>query len=152
MKRNARGAYGCIVRSISDQLLRRQNFPKDLAKADAKAVTLTPTCNRELVTVLQPFAFLPVGQFQRIRAAPSEFKHAPARFLGLAADRSAREQIARLKVAAANGMVGELLRNAPIKILEICPSNRVRRFQLSRLQFRFELNIEGKIIFRAKIR
>src|SRR6202035_1666049 len=46
----------------------------------------------------------------------------------------------------------ELLGSAPVKVLKIRSRDWVRRFQLGRLQCCFELDVEGKIIFRAKIR
>ncbi len=45
----------------------------------------------------------------------------------------------------------QLLRNAPVKILEIGARDDVRRLHLRGLQMRFELNVEGEIVFRTQI-
>src|SRR5689334_14089873 len=49
-------------------------------------------------------------------------------------------------------MMGQLLRSAPVKILEVGSSNPLGRFHLRSLKFRFELDVESEIVFRAKIR
>ncbi len=152
MKRKARGAYACIVRTTSYSSLRWQNFSADFTEANAVAIALTPARESNSVPVFEPFARLAVRQFQWIRTAPCQLEQAAARFFGLAADRSTREQIARLEIASANGVMRELLRNTPVKVLKIRSRNRVRRFHLRRLQFRLELDVEGEIILRAKIR
>src|SRR5207244_11266180 len=67
-----------------------------------------------------PFPTLPYTTLFRswVRAAPGQLEHASARLFFFATNRSTREQIARLKIASADGVMRELLRNTPIKILE----------------------------------
>src|SRR5438552_13098572 len=49
-------------------------------------------------------------------------------------------------------MMRKLLGNAPIKSLKICTRDHVWRIRRRRLELRFELNVEGGILFRAQIR
>src|SRR6266568_3158604 len=130
----------------------RNDPAADFAKTYTVIVALAPARDRELVAILEPLACLTIWQFQWIRTAPGQLQHAAARFFGFAANRSAREQIARLKVASADSVMRELLGNAPIKILEVCARDRVRRFHFRRLQFRLQLNVENEIAFCAQVR
>src|SRR5436309_11433244 len=96
------------------------------AEADAVAVALTPAGNRKSVAILEPFARFAARELERICAAPCQLEHATSRILSPPADCAAGEQIARLKIATINRVMGELLHNAPVKVLEICPCDGLR--------------------------
>ena len=100
----------------------------DFAEADPVAVALRPTRDGETIAVFEPFPGFAVREGKRIRAAPGQLEHAAPRFFCRAADGAAREQIARLKIASANSVMGQLLDSAPIQILKIRPRNDVRVF------------------------
>src|SRR5437763_11024566 len=48
--------------------------------------------------------------------------------------------------------MSELLRHAPVKMLEVCARDEVRRVHGRSLQSRFQTNVECEIILRAQIR
>ena len=98
---------------------RADDAPAHFAEANSVTISLAPARDRKGVAIFQPLSGFTVRQLQRILPAPGQFQHATARFLGRPADRSAGQQIARLKVATVDGVVRELLRDAPVKILEI---------------------------------
>src|SRR5439155_17897262 len=54
----------------------RQNFPGDFTETDAIAIAVAPACDRESVSVFEPFAGLISWQFQWVRAAPGQLEHA----------------------------------------------------------------------------
>src|ERR1043166_3265661 len=95
--------------------------------------------------MFEPLSRFTIRQRQRIRAPPGQFEHAAARFLRQSANGSARQQIAGLKVASIDGVMGELLRDAPVKILEIRARDRVGRGHGGGLQTRFQLDVVGEI-------
>ena len=81
----------------------------DFTEANAVTLTLAPTGDGERVAVLEPISALASRQAERIGAAPVQFHHAAARVFGRAADRPVGQQIARLKIAPADGVMRELL-------------------------------------------
>src|SRR5687767_9718771 len=81
-------------------LLRRQDAAGYFTESDSITVALGPAGDCQAIAILEPFPGLAVRQGQRVRAAPGQFQHAATRFLRRTADRSARQQVARLKVAA----------------------------------------------------
>src|ERR1043166_5001099 len=100
---------------------RANNASVHFTEADPVAVALAPASNRKSVAILEPFAGFAARKFERIRAAPRQLEHATARVFSRSTDGAAGQQIARLKIATVDRVVGELLRNAPVKVLEICP-------------------------------
>src|SRR5215212_11742935 len=85
------------------------NRPADLAKADAIAVTLTPSPDDQTVAVFEPLAGLTVSEVQRVCPAPGQFQHAAARFVRCSANRAAGKEIAGLQIASADRVMSELL-------------------------------------------
>ncbi len=99
---------------------RSDNTPAYFAKADAITVALAMPRNGQGITIFQPFTGLAARKLQRICAAPRQLQHAATRLLSRSTDRAACQQISRLKIAPVDRVMGKLLRNAPVKILEIC--------------------------------
>src|ERR1035438_2844224 len=96
---NARSRSKAIVGPAAKPTLRRscRNYaPTHLAEPDSISFAFAPTGNGKRIAILQPFAHLAVGQFQRIRAAPGQFEHAAARILGRSADRATSQEISGL--------------------------------------------------------
>src|SRR5207244_7079058 len=83
----------------------RQNFSGDFTETDAIAIAVAPACDRESVSVFEQFAGLIRWQCQWVRAAPGQLEHASARLFGFATNRSTREQLPRLKLASAGGVL-----------------------------------------------
>src|SRR5687768_5103241 len=97
-------------RSLS---LRRQDAAGYFTETNSITISLSPPGNRQTIAILEPFAGLAVRQSQWVRSAPGQLQHATTRLLRRAADRSARQQVARLKVAAIDSVMRQLLRDAP---------------------------------------
>src|ERR1017187_1956042 len=151
---NARRRSKAIGGPAAKPTLRRscRNYaPTYLTETNSISVAFAPTGNGKRIAVLQPFTRFAVGQFQRIRAAPGQFEHATARILGRSADRATSQEIAGLKIAAVDGVMSELLRNAPVKVLEIRSRDYVWLAQFCGLQLRFEMNVDGEIIRHPQI-
>src|SRR5262249_8954541 len=91
----------------------RKNAPRDFAQADAVAVALTPTRQRQTVAVLQKTALLATGQRQRLAAAPRQLQQAAVRLRCRPANRPRRQHVAGPQVAAVDGVMRQLLRHAP---------------------------------------
>ena len=80
-------------------------------------VVATAGTNAEALELAKQFRFdlcildvrLPDGSGIELCQEIHQLQHAAARFLGFAADRSTREQIARLEVTATDGVMRELL-------------------------------------------
>src|SRR5690349_20029781 len=121
-------------------------------EADPVADGLAPANNRKSVAILEPFAGFAARKLQRICAAPCQLEHATSRVLSRAADRAAGQQTARLKIAAIDRLMCELLRNAPVKVLEICPGDGFRLGHFRGLQSRFQMNVESEIVCPFQIR
>src|SRR4029453_15973821 len=116
------------------------------------AVALAMARNRKSVAILEPFAGFAARKWHGVRATPRQLKHATARVFSRPANRAARQQIARLKIATIDRVVCELLRDAPVKISEICAGDSLRLGHFCALQSRFELNVESKIICAFQVR
>lgn len=99
--------------------LGRDDPPADFAESDSITGALCPAGDNEIIAVLEPLPGLTTGQRKRISAAPCQLEHAAARIVCRPANRAAREQIASLKIATVDRVMRQLLRNAPVQILEI---------------------------------
>src|SRR6516165_7212382 len=119
--------------------------PVYFTEPDPIAVAVAKPSYRESVAIFEPLAGFTARKLQRIRAAPRQLEHATPRIFSRPADRAARQKIARLKVATIDRVVGQLLRNAPVKISEICAGDGLRFGHFRRLLSRFQLNVESEI-------
>ena len=133
-------------------LSRADDASAHFTEANPVAVALAMARNRKSVAILEPFAGFAARKLHGVCATPRQLEHATARVFGRSANRAARQQIARLKIATIDRVVCELLRNAPVKISEICAGDGLQLGHFRGLQSRFELNVESKIICAFQVR
>ena len=125
---------------------RADDAAADFAKANSITITLAPASDRKGVAIFEPFSAFTARKFQRIGPAPGQFQHAAPRFLSRPADCATREEVARLKVAAVDSVVRQLLRDAPVKVLEVRAGDCLWLAHFGGLQACFQLDVESKII------
>src|SRR5438067_5435955 len=131
---------------------RADDAPAYFAEANSVTISLAPARDRKGVAIFQPLSGFTVCQLQRILPAPGQFQHATARFLGRPTDCAARNQIGGLEVATVDGVVRELLRDAPVKVLEITARNCLGLAHLRGLQAGFQLDVKSEIVCAFQIR
>src|SRR5690348_7673884 len=90
-----------------------------LAKADPVVLALGPPRQDHFVVVLEKRALRSIRKAQRLRAIARDFEQGTVRVGRLAADRPRSHQVADARVAAGDGVMRELLRDAPIHRPEI---------------------------------
>src|SRR4030095_2960892 len=130
-------------------LSRADDASVHFTEANPVAVALAMARNRKSVAILEPFAGFAARKWHGVRATPRQLKHATARVFSRPANRAARQQIARLKIATIDRVVCELLRDAPVKISEICAGDSLRLGVFFALPTAVGVKIGSKILPRV---
>jgi hypothetical protein len=109
---------------------RRQHSPLTLTETNFLPVFHRPSSHHYRVPVLNELPLLPTRQLNVVPSSPSYLQQTAELFLLLPADRSRAKHVTCSHVAACDCVMGKLLGDGPVHVLEVCCANCVRFLEL----------------------
>jgi hypothetical protein len=92
----------------------------------------------------------PPGSVTGRLSAPGQFEQTSVRVRGGTADGARRQQVSGIQVAAADGVVGELLTHVPVQVLEVGAGDAVGRTHPFGLKQHLKIDVIGPISGRRR--